>query len=62
MGRKPLNKSYEEVLEESRERANEYYELNKEEIKKKRMERYNQLKNGGKTLLTENTEPKKQIL
>jgi hypothetical protein len=62
MGRKPLNKSYEEILEESRERANEYYELNKEEIKKKRMERYNQLKNGGKTLLTENTEPKKQIL
>jgi hypothetical protein len=62
MGRKPLNKSYAEVLEESRERANEYYELNKEEIKKKRMERYNQLKNGGKTLLTENIEPKKQIL
>lgn len=44
MGRKPLNKTYEQILAESRERANEYYEENKEEVKKKRMERYNLLK------------------
>ena len=44
MGRKPLNKTYEQILAESRERASEYYEENKDEVKKKRMERYNLLK------------------
>ena len=61
MGRKPLNKSYDDILEESRQRSKEYYEENKEEIKKKRMERYNQLKNGHR-LLTEDTQSKKQVL
>ena len=61
MGRKPLNKSYEEILEESRQRSKEYYEENKDEVKKKRMDRYNQLKNG-KRLLTEDADSKKQIL
>ena len=44
MGRKPLNKTYEQILAESRTRAGEYYEENKDEVKKKRMERYNLLK------------------
>lgn len=61
MGRKPLNKSYEEILEESRQRSKEYYEENKNEVKKKRMDRYNQLKNG-KRSLTEDADSKKQIL
>lgn len=45
MGRKSLNKSYEQLLEENRIRSKKYYELHKEEIKKKAMERYNRLKN-----------------
>jgi len=45
MGRKSLNKSYEQVLEENRIRSKEYYKLHKEEIKKKAMDRYNRLKN-----------------
>ena len=32
MGRKPHNKTYEQILEESRKRASEYYENNKAEI------------------------------
>jgi len=45
MGRKSLNKSYEQILEENRIRSKKYYELHKEEIKKKAMKRYNRLKN-----------------
>jgi predicted solute-binding protein len=44
MGRKSLNKTYEQVLEENRIRSKQYYELNKNEIIKKAMKRYNQLK------------------
>ena len=61
MGRKPLNKTYDEVLEESRVRSKEYYEQNKEAIRKKRMERYNQLKMSGPQLLTEGKSTK-QVL
>jgi hypothetical protein len=48
MGRKSLNKTYEQILEENRIRAKKYYELYKEKIKKKAMERYNKLKNNSK--------------
>ena len=48
MGRKSLNKSYEQILEENRIRSKEYYKLHKEEIKKKAMARYNKLKNSNK--------------
>ena len=44
MGRKSLNKSYSQLLEENRLRSKKYYELYKEEIKKKAMDRYNKLK------------------
>lgn len=44
MGRKSLNKTYEQVLEENRIRSKQYYELHKKEIIKKAMKRYNQLK------------------
>ena len=44
MGRKSLNKTYEQVLAENRLRANKYYQDNREEAKKKAMERYNKRK------------------
>jgi hypothetical protein len=44
MGRKSLNKTYEQVLEENRVRSAEYYRLHNEEVKKKAMERYNRKK------------------
>lgn len=61
MGRAPSNKTYEQVLEEARERSREYYEQNKDAIKKKRMERYNQLKEG-RELLTEGGDSNKKVL
>lgn len=48
MGRKSLNKSYKQILEENRIRSKEYYQRHKEEIKKKVMDRYNKLKNSNK--------------
>ena len=44
MGRRFLNKSYDQVLKENRERSKIYYKNNKDSIKEKRMERYNKLK------------------
>lgn len=44
MGRKSLNKTYEQILEEKRIRANKYYKDNMEECKKKALNRYNKLK------------------
>lgn len=48
MGRKSHNKTYEQVLEESRARANAYYQLNKEKVKRKKLQRYYELKNKSK--------------
>lgn len=48
MGRKSLNKTYEQLLAENRVRAKNYYKLHQEEIKKKAMDRYNKLKRGEK--------------
>ena len=45
MGRKSLNKTYEQILEEKRIRSRKYYALHKDEINKKVMTRYNKLKN-----------------
>ena len=45
MGRKSLNKSYKQILEEGRLRAKKYYDLNKEKVKRKAMDRYYKLKN-----------------
>lgn len=44
MGRKCKNKTYEQILAEGRIRAKKYYQLHKEEVKKKAMEKYNELK------------------
>jgi hypothetical protein len=44
MGRKLLHKTYEQILKENRIRSKKYYELHKEECKKKSIERYNKLK------------------
>ena len=44
MGRKKLNKTYQQILEENRIRSKKYYELHKEKIKKKMMNRYDKLK------------------
>jgi hypothetical protein len=44
MGRKRLNKTYQQILEENRIRSKKYYELHRERIKKSSMERYNSLK------------------
>jgi hypothetical protein len=46
MGRKSLNKTYDQILKENRIRAKKYYEEHKDECKRKAMERYNKLKNG----------------
>ena len=59
MGRTPLNKTYEQILAESRERASEYYAENKEEVKRKRMERYNLLKESASS---GSLQPKRQVL
>ena len=45
MGRKKLNKTYQEILAEGRIRANKYYQEHREEVKRKAMIRYNKLKN-----------------
>lgn len=45
MGRKSLNKTYEQILAEGRIRASNYYQKHREEAKKKAMERYNKKKN-----------------
>lgn len=44
MGRKSLNKTYKQILEEKRIRANKYYQINKEMCKQKARDRYNLLK------------------
>lgn len=44
MGRKSLNKTYEQILEENRVRSKKYYQLHREDINKKAMFRYNALK------------------
>lgn len=44
MGRKSLNKTYEQILAEGRIRSAKYYEKNKEEHKRKVMARYNKKK------------------
>ena len=44
MGRNSLNRTYEEILEINRIRANEYYTNHKEEIKEKYREKYEKLK------------------
>ena len=44
MGRKSFNRTYEEMLEERRIAANEYYRLHKNEVNKKRRLKYQKLK------------------
>ena len=44
MGRRSLNKTYDEILEQKRVYSKQYYKKNKEKINKKVMERYNKLK------------------
>ena len=44
MGRKSLNKTYEQILEEGRLRANKYYNINKEICRKKALDRYYKIK------------------
>jgi hypothetical protein len=44
MGRKRLNKTYKQILEESNIRSKRYYDLHKEDVKKKRMLRYWEVK------------------
>jgi hypothetical protein len=44
MGRKSHNKTYEQILNEKRIRAIEYYRLNSNIIKKKARDRYNRIK------------------
>lgn len=44
MGRKSLNKTYEQILRENRERSKQYYELHKERLNRQSMDRYNRLK------------------
>ena len=45
MGRKSLNRTYEEMLDYKRIKANKYYAIHRDEINKKRIEKYNKLKN-----------------
>ena len=44
MGRKSLNKTYEQILAEGRIRSAKYYKKHREEHKKRVMDRYNKLK------------------
>lgn len=44
MGRKSLNKTHEQILEENRIRAAQYYSIHKDKINKKSMDRYNKRK------------------
>jgi hypothetical protein len=44
MGRKSHNKTYEQVLEEKRTRAMEYYRKNRERVNAKRRIQYEKLK------------------
>lgn len=48
MGRKSLNKTYEEILEQKRIYAKKYYSEHKIEINRKVMLRYNKLKSKAK--------------
>jgi len=48
MGRKSYNRTYEEILELKRVRANHYYKLNREMINQKRRSDYQRLKTGNK--------------
>jgi len=45
MGRKSLNRTYDEMLESKRRTSNEYYKIHKDEILKKRNDKYQKLKN-----------------
>jgi hypothetical protein len=44
MGRRQKYKTYDELLTVKRQRATKYYQLNKEECKRKARDRYNKLK------------------
>lgn len=44
MGRKSYNKTYKQLLEESRVRASEYYVKNRDEVLKKKRLKYELLK------------------
>lgn len=48
MGRKSHNKTYKQLLDESRVRANEYYIKNREEVLKKKRLKYELLKQSSK--------------
>jgi hypothetical protein len=48
MGRKSLNKTYEQILAENRVRSRAYYKLHRDDVNKKSMERYNNLKQKSK--------------
>jgi hypothetical protein len=50
MGRKKLNRTKEELKEQSNIRSKRYYQRNKEECDRKRMERYWKQKDTSKTL------------
>ncbi len=45
MGRKSYNRTYEETLEIKRVKANNYYKLHRDEVNKRRNDRYQKLKN-----------------
>ena len=47
MGRKSLNRTYEEMLELQRLTANEYYKNNKDSVNERRRAKYQQLKKTG---------------
>ena len=44
MGRKSLNRTYKEMLEIQRNKANEYYRLHRDEVNRKRRKKYSKLK------------------
>lgn len=50
MGRKSHNKTYEQVLEEKRTRAIEYYRKNRDVVNAKRRTQYEKLKKESKQL------------
>ena len=45
MGRKSLNRTYEQLLEHRRLLANKYYAINRDSVNQKRRAIYNKLKN-----------------
>jgi hypothetical protein len=61
MGRKSKNITCEEMLESGRKRAIEYYNKNKERLRKKARDRYNRIKNGGIPSGKKGGRPKKNI-